>query len=78
MYNLTLPFTFVFLYLQLTCSIIVYLRTSLCDTYVGGASADDGSGDWKKCQAVAGIISSCPSGVSAVEEYYSLICPQVK
>ena len=45
--------------------------------HVAGTSADDSSSDWKKCQAVARIIASCPSGASTVEEYYSLICPQV-
>ena len=44
---------------------------------IAGTSADDSSNDWKKCQAVARIIASCPSGASTVEEYYSLICPQV-
>lgn len=44
---------------------------------IAGTSADDSSSDWKKCQAVARIIASCPSGASTVEEYYSLICPQV-
>lgn len=34
-------------------------------------------GDWKKVQAVAHIISSCPSQASSLSHYYATISPQV-
>ena len=48
----------------------------------GGELADnfdseDGAQNWKKCQAMARIIGTCPAQVASVEEYYSSVCPQV-
>ena len=36
-----------------------------------------GGGGWRKYQAVATVIASCPAQASSVEEYYALVCPQV-
>ena len=44
----------------------------LCISYTVG-----GGTDWNKCKAVANIIASCPSQASSMEDYYSLVCPQV-
>ena len=45
----------------------------------GGEGAGPGyHGDWRKAQAVARILSSCPSQASSVAQYYSTIAPQVK
>lgn len=44
----------------------------------GTIGGKESAADWRKCQAVARIISSCPSQAASLEEYYSLICPQVR
>lgn len=36
-----------------------------------------GAGEWKKVQAVAHILSSCPSQASSMSHYYTTISPQV-
>ena len=33
--------------------------------------------DWKKAEAVAKIIARCPSQVTSLMDYYSVVCPQV-
>ena len=33
--------------------------------------------DWRKCKAVARVLSSCPSQAASVQDYYSLVSPQV-
>ena len=43
----------------------------------GKVGGEESAGDWRKCQAVARIIASCPARAASVEEYYSLVCPQV-
>ena len=32
---------------------------------------------WLKCEAVAKVVSCCPSQMQSVSNYYALICPQV-
>ena len=45
---------------------------------VGGEGVGSGChGDWKRVQAVAQIISRCPSQVPSLSHYYSTIGPQV-
>ena len=47
-------------------------------TFIGGtAISEQSSENWKKCQAIAKVISNCPSQAVSVDHYYSLICPQV-
>jgi len=43
----------------------------------GNVGGEESAEDWRKCQAVARIIASCPAQAASVEEYYSLVCPQV-
>ena len=48
--------------------------------YISGGGHKDGSGcraDWRKAQAVAHIIASCPAQASSVDDYYLRVCPQV-
>ena len=45
--------------------------------YVGGGGSGC-HGDWRRAQAVAHIIASCPSQAGSVESYYSTVCPQVE
>ena len=44
----------------------------------GGCEGGVSASDWRKCQAVARIIASCPAQASSVEEYYAIVCPQVR
>ncbi|NXG45575.1 TNG6 protein, partial [Psilopogon haemacephalus] len=41
----------------------------------GGAEA--AAVDWRKCDAVAKILASCPQQCLSLEDYYSLVCPQI-
>ncbi|NXV83838.1 TNG6 protein, partial [Atlantisia rogersi] len=43
----------------------------------GGAGAEAAAGDWRKCEAVAKILASCPQQCLSLEDYYSLVCPQI-
>ena len=43
----------------------------------GKVGGEESAGDWRQCQAVDRIIASCPAQATSVEEYYSLVCPQV-
>ncbi|XP_033929054.1 transport and Golgi organization protein 6 homolog isoform X1 [Melopsittacus undulatus] len=43
----------------------------------GGAGAEAAAVDWRKCDAVAKILASCPQQCPSLEEYYRLVCPQV-
>ncbi|XP_075432619.1 transport and Golgi organization protein 6 homolog isoform X2 [Ascaphus truei] len=43
----------------------------------GGRDAEAGASNWKKCDAVARILASCPQQSLSVQEYYQLVCPQV-
>ncbi|XP_063049702.1 transport and Golgi organization protein 6 homolog [Engraulis encrasicolus] len=48
--------------------------------YVVRAILQGGSGgdaDWRKCDAVARILSTCPQQSLSPEAYYSQVCPQV-
>ncbi|XP_062860250.1 transport and Golgi organization protein 6 homolog [Trichomycterus rosablanca] len=36
-----------------------------------------GDSDWRKCDAVAKILSTCPQQSLSAENYYSQVCPQV-
>ncbi|XP_053127528.1 transport and Golgi organization protein 6 homolog [Hemicordylus capensis] len=44
---------------------------------VGGKSAEAAAADWRKCDAVARILSSCPQQSLSLEDYYREVCPQV-
>ena len=45
---------------------------------LGGEEVGSGChGDWKRVQAVAQVISHCPSQASSLSHYYSTIGPQV-
>ncbi|NXW58002.1 TNG6 protein, partial [Eurystomus gularis] len=43
----------------------------------GGAGAEAAAVDWRKCDAVAKILASCPQQCLSLEDYYSLVCPQI-
>ncbi|XP_022106681.1 transport and Golgi organization protein 6 homolog isoform X2 [Acanthaster planci] len=34
-------------------------------------------GDWRKCDAVARVITDCPLQGNTMERYYQLVCPQI-
>ncbi|XP_051513031.1 transport and Golgi organization protein 6 homolog isoform X1 [Myxocyprinus asiaticus] len=36
-----------------------------------------GDSDWRKCDAVAKILASCPQQSLSAESYYSQVCPQI-
>uniref|UniRef100_A0A3Q2ZLE9 Transport and golgi organization 6 homolog (Drosophila) n=1 Tax=Kryptolebias marmoratus TaxID=37003 RepID=A0A3Q2ZLE9_KRYMA len=40
-------------------------------------SAGGGDSDWRKCDAVARILSACPQQSASAEDYFKLVCPQV-
>uniref|UniRef100_W5M372 Transport and golgi organization 6 homolog n=1 Tax=Lepisosteus oculatus TaxID=7918 RepID=W5M372_LEPOC len=43
-----------------------------------GAGSDGGrEADWRKCDTVARILSTCPQQSLSADEYYRLVCPQV-
>lgn len=46
-------------------------------TGAGGAGAEAAAVDWRKCDAVAKILASCPQQCRSLQEYYRLVCPQV-
>ncbi|XP_066541796.1 transport and Golgi organization protein 6 homolog [Hoplias malabaricus] len=39
--------------------------------------AGGGDSDWRKCDAVAKILTTCPQQSLSAESYYSQVCPQV-
>ncbi|KAM6194911.1 transport and Golgi organization protein 6 homolog isoform 1-T1 [Sarcoramphus papa] len=46
-------------------------------TGAGGAGAEAAAVDWRKCDAVAKILASCPQQCLSLEDYYRLVCPQI-
>ncbi|XP_028595717.2 transport and Golgi organization protein 6 homolog isoform X2 [Podarcis muralis] len=43
----------------------------------GGSSAEAAAADWRKCDAVARILSTCPQQSLSLEDYCRQVCPQV-
>ncbi|NXS55876.1 TNG6 protein, partial [Brachypteracias leptosomus] len=43
----------------------------------GGAGAEAAAVDWRRCDAVAKILASCPQQCLSLQGYYSLVCPQI-
>ncbi|XP_051661542.1 transport and Golgi organization protein 6 homolog isoform X2 [Manacus candei] len=43
----------------------------------GGAGAEAAALDWRKCDAVAKILASCPQQCLSLEDYYRQVCPQI-
>lgn len=43
----------------------------------GGTDAEAAAVDWRKCDAVAKILASCPQQCLSLEDYYKHVCPQV-
>lgn len=43
----------------------------------GGTDAEAAAVDWRKCDAVAKILASCPQQCLSLEDYYKRVCPQV-
>nr|XP_034974798.1 transport and Golgi organization protein 6 homolog isoform X2 [Zootoca vivipara] len=43
----------------------------------GGSSAEAAAADWRKCDAVARILSTCPQQSLSLEDYCQQVCPQV-
>ncbi|XP_061863205.1 transport and Golgi organization protein 6 homolog isoform X1 [Colius striatus] len=43
----------------------------------GGAGAEAAAVDWRKCDAVAKILASCPQQSLSPQDYYGLVCPQI-
>ncbi|KAM3933358.1 transport and Golgi organization protein 6 homolog [Leptodactylus fuscus] len=44
---------------------------------VGGREAEAAASNWKKCDAIAKVLASCPQQCITVEEYYCKVCPQI-
>ncbi|XP_060110136.1 transport and Golgi organization protein 6 homolog [Heteronotia binoei] len=44
---------------------------------VGGRDAEAAAADWRKCDSVARILSSCPQQSLSLEDYYRQVCPQI-
>ncbi|KAG8437528.1 hypothetical protein GDO86_008294 [Hymenochirus boettgeri] len=42
-----------------------------------GVGAEAAASNWKKCDAIARILTSCPQQSLSVEEYYQKVCPQI-
>ena len=63
----------------LTCALVSFAVTGPGGRLIEGGKVggEESADDWRKCQAVARIIASCPAQAASVEEYYSLVCPQV-
>ncbi|XP_067854338.1 transport and Golgi organization protein 6 homolog [Heptranchias perlo] len=43
----------------------------------GAGTAEAAAADWRKCDTVARILTSCPQRSLSVEDYYMQVCPQV-
>ncbi|XP_071423288.1 transport and Golgi organization protein 6 homolog [Pithys albifrons albifrons] len=43
----------------------------------GGAGAEAAALDWRKCDAVAKVLASCPQQCLSLEDYYRQVCPQI-
>ncbi|KAM9182767.1 LOW QUALITY PROTEIN: transport and Golgi organization protein 6 homolog [Mergus octosetaceus] len=43
----------------------------------GGTDAEAAAVDWRKCDAVAKILASCPQQCLSLEDYYKRVCPQI-
>ncbi|NWY05394.1 TNG6 protein, partial [Nothoprocta ornata] len=43
----------------------------------GSDGAEAASVDWRKCDVVAKILAACPQQCLSVEDYYTLVCPQI-
>ncbi|XP_048371932.1 transport and Golgi organization protein 6 homolog isoform X1 [Sphaerodactylus townsendi] len=43
----------------------------------GGSNAEAAVADWRKCDSVARILSSCPQQSLSLEDYYRQVCPQI-
>nr|XP_056718461.1 transport and Golgi organization protein 6 homolog [Euleptes europaea] len=43
----------------------------------GGSGAEAAVADWRKCDSVARILSSCPQQSLSLEDYYQHVCPQI-
>ncbi|XP_056413222.1 transport and Golgi organization protein 6 homolog [Hyla sarda] len=43
----------------------------------GGREAEAAASNWKKCDAIAKVLASCPQQSVSVEEYYRIVCPQI-
>ena len=59
-----------------------YNPDHMCINFLGNAGLEsenvtESSENWRKCQAIGQILSSCPLQADSVEKYYSLVCPQV-
>ncbi|XP_042336576.1 transport and Golgi organization protein 6 homolog [Sceloporus undulatus] len=44
---------------------------------MGGSNAEAAAADWRKCDAVAKILSSCPQQSLSLEDYCQQVCPQI-
>uniref|UniRef100_A0A8C9FY98 Transport and golgi organization 6 homolog n=1 Tax=Pavo cristatus TaxID=9049 RepID=A0A8C9FY98_PAVCR len=44
---------------------------------LGGTDAEAAAVDWRKCDAVAKILASCPQQCLSLEDYYKHVCPQI-
>lgn len=59
-------------------SVHVILTLYVVHVFIGEVeTATEVSENWRKCHAIAQILSSCPKQVKSVGEYYMLVCPQV-
>uniref|UniRef100_A0A8V0XW65 Transport and golgi organization 6 homolog n=2 Tax=Gallus gallus TaxID=9031 RepID=A0A8V0XW65_CHICK len=43
----------------------------------GGTDAEAAAVNWRKCDAVAKILASCPQQCLSLEDYYKHVCPQI-
>ncbi|NXJ12416.1 TNG6 protein, partial [Odontophorus gujanensis] len=44
---------------------------------LGGTDAEAAAVDWRKCDAIAKILASCPQQCLSLEDYYKHVCPQI-
>ena len=59
-------------------AIIFTIKFLLGNDGLVSESVTESSQNWRKCQSIAQILSSCPLQAGSIEKYYSLVCPQVK
>ncbi|KAG9493039.1 hypothetical protein GDO78_001130 [Eleutherodactylus coqui] len=43
----------------------------------GGREAEAAASNWKKCDAIARVLASCPQQSISMEMYYRKVCPQI-
>lgn len=60
----------------MTSTGVHHVITAIIDIAAGGDSVEEPM-DWRKCKMIARILSSCPKQAPSLEDYYSVVCPQI-